>query len=66
MPTKPKKLYPKFRVRLGDATALQQRIATGEATAADAAHYDKIIRELRRKFQNGQLSPQSARQFGIE
>jgi hypothetical protein len=66
MPAKTKKQYPKFRVRIGDATALQQRIVAGEATPAEQQHYDKIMRELRRKFANGTLSPQSARQFGID
>ena len=61
-----KKTYPKFRARISDAAALQQRIAAGEATPDEAQHYDKILRELRRKFENGQLSPQSAQQFGIK
>jgi hypothetical protein len=66
MATKKKKSYAKFRVRIGDATALQQRIAAGEATPGEQQHYEKIIREFRRKLANGTLSPQSARQFGIE
>ena len=65
--SKPKKKRgPRFNPRLDEAKALQQRVAAGEATAAEAQHYDKIIREFRRKFANGQLSPQSARAFGIE
>ena len=61
-----KKRYPRFHPTIGEAAALQQRIAGGTATAAEAQHYEKIIREFRRKFANGTLSPQSARQFGIE
>jgi hypothetical protein len=61
-----KKRYPKFTPRIGEAEALQQRIAAGEATDAEVQHFAKIMREFRRKFANGTLSPQSARQFGIE
>jgi hypothetical protein len=61
-----KKHYPRFNPRIGEATALQHRIAAGEATPAEAQHYQKIIKERRRKFQNGQLSPLTAQQFGIE
>jgi hypothetical protein len=66
MPTKKKKHYPRFNPRIGEAAALQQRIAAGTATPDEAQHYEKIMREFRRKFANGTLSPQSARQFGIE
>ena len=65
-PDKKRKHYKYPPVRLADAAALQQRIADGQATPDEAREYDRIIRELRRKFQNGMLSPQSARQFGIE
>ena len=63
---KKKKRYPSSTVRIPDAVALQQRIAAGEATPAEAQHYDKMIREFRRKFINGQLAPATARRFGIE
>lgn len=63
---KPKKRYPKFTVRIGEATALQQRIAAGEATPAEAQHYQRMVNEFRRKYQNGSLSEQTARRFGIE
>jgi hypothetical protein len=66
MPRKRKKQYPRFNPRIGDAAALQQRIAAGQATPDEQQHYEKIMREFRRKFANGTLSPQSARQFGIE
>ena len=59
---KKRKFYPTVR----EATALQQRIAAGKATDAEQQHYGKIMREFRRKFANGTLSPQSARQFGID
>lgn len=67
-PPKPaaRKRYPRFNPRIDDAKALQQRIAAGEATPAEAQQFAKMIREFRRKFQNGQLSPQSAGQLGIE
>jgi|GEM_PF-6975741 len=65
-PIKKRKHYKYPPVRLADAAALQQRIADGQATPDEAREYDRIIRELRRKFENGMLSPQSARQFGIE
>jgi hypothetical protein len=61
-----KKHYPRFKPHVGEAAALQLRIVAGEATPEEAQHYDKIMRELRRKFANGQLSPLTARQFGIE
>jgi hypothetical protein len=61
-----KKRYPRFNPRIGEATSLQRRIAAGEATDAEAHQYQRIIAEFRRKYNNGQLSPQSARQFGIE
>jgi hypothetical protein len=66
MPAKRKKRYSKFYPTVGEATALQERIAAGQATPDEQQHYDKIMREFRRKFANGTLSPQSARQFGIE
>ena len=66
MPSKKKKRYPRFNPRIAEATTLQQRITAGTATPDEAQHFDKIMREFRRKFANGTLSPQSARQFGIE
>jgi hypothetical protein len=66
MPSKEKRHYPRFRPRISEAATLQQRIAAGEATPDEVQHYEKIVREFRRKFANGTLSPQSARQFGIE
>jgi hypothetical protein len=62
----PAKKYRKPATRIDDAAALQQRVAAGEATPAEAQHYEKIIREFRRKFFNGQLAPATARRFGIE
>jgi hypothetical protein len=61
-----KKHYPRFKAYVGEAAALQVRIVSGEATPDEAQQYDKIMREFRRKFANGQLSPLTARQFGIE
>ena len=58
--------YRKPGPKISDAAALQQRIAAGEATPAEAQRYDKILREFRRKFINGQLAPATARRFGIE
>jgi hypothetical protein len=66
MATKKKKHYPRFNPRIGEAAALQRRIAEGTATPDEAQHYEKIIGVFRRKFANGALSPQSARQFGID
>ena len=66
MPTNRKKSYAKFYPTVSEATALQQRIEAGQATPVEQQHYEKIMREFRRKFANGTLSPQSARQFGIE
>jgi len=65
MPAK-KKRYPEFKPSIAEAAALQQRIAAGEATDAEAKQYGKMINVFRRQFQNGQLSERAARQFGIE
>ena len=64
--SKKKKHYPQFSVRVADALTLQQRIAAGEATPVDERAYQRIINAYRRKFRNGELSAQLARQFGIE
>jgi hypothetical protein len=65
--TTPKKRYPRAKTtRIGDAAALQQRIAAGQATPREAQQFQRMMKEFRRKFINGQLSPQTARQFGIE
>lgn len=64
--SKKKKHYPQFSVRVADALTLQQRIAAGEATPVDERAYQRIINTYRRKFRNGELSAQLARQFGIE
>jgi hypothetical protein len=61
-----KKHYPQFSVRVADALTLQQRIAAGEATPLDEHAYQRIINAYRRKYRNGALSAQLARQFGIE
>ena len=66
MPRKSKKIYHYPTPRIADAAALQQRIADGQATPDEARQYQRIINEFRRKFINGQLSPASARQLGIE
>jgi hypothetical protein len=62
----PAKKYRKPRPRIDDAAALQQRIAAGEATPAEAQEYRRIINEFRRKFLNGKLAVESARRLGIE
>jgi hypothetical protein len=62
---KKRKRSNRFSPTIGEATALQKRIAAGKATPDDALHYKKIISEFRRKYANGAFSPQSARQFGI-
>ena len=64
--SKKKKHYPQFSVRVADALTLQQRIVAGEATSVDERAYQRIINAYRRKFRNGELSAQLARQFGIE
>jgi hypothetical protein len=61
-----KKKYHYPVVRIEDAAALQQRIAAGAATPAEAEEYRRAFNELRRKFRDGQLSPASARRLGIE
>jgi hypothetical protein len=63
---KTKKDYHYPKIRIADAAALQQRIADGQATPDEARQYQRMMNELRRKFNNGQLSPASARQLGIE
>lgn len=62
---KKKKRYPST-VRIDDAAALQQRVTAGIATDDEARNYQRMVSELRRKFYGGQLSPESARRFGIE
>jgi hypothetical protein len=59
-------LRKRYPVRMADALSLQPRIATGEASAAEMQEYRRIIRALRTKFTNGQLSPANARRLGIE
>ena len=66
MPRTSKKIYHYPTPRIADAAALQQRIADGQATPDDERQYRRMMNELRRKFNNGQLSPASARQLGIE
>ena len=65
-PKKKKTPYHYAPARVADAAALQQRIAEGQATADEAREYQRIIKEFRRKFHGGQLSPETARRFGIE
>jgi hypothetical protein len=65
MPRKTKRDYHYPKMRIADAAALQQRIADGQATPDETRQYRRIINEFRRKFINGQLSAESARQFGI-
>jgi len=48
------------------AATLQQRVATGKATPSEAQEYQRIINEFRRKYTYGQLSPTTARLFGID
>jgi hypothetical protein len=68
--TKPaaRKAKPQKRLRshVAHAAMLQQRVATGEATPGEAQEYQRIINEYRRKYRDGQLSPASARLFGID
>ena len=62
----PAKKYRKPGPRIDDAVALQQRVAAGEATPAEADEYRRILNQFRQKFRNGLLAPESARRFGIE
>jgi hypothetical protein len=60
---------PKYRKpgpKIDDAAALQQRVAAGEATPAEAQQYQRIINEFTAKYRAGTLSPATARRFGIE
>jgi hypothetical protein len=66
MPRKTKKDYHYPKVRVADAAALQQRIADGQATPDEAQRYKRIINELTARYLKGELSPASARRFGIE
>ena len=52
--------------RVADAAALQQRIAGGQATEDEARQYQRIVKELATKYRAGNLSPASARRFGID
>jgi hypothetical protein len=61
----PEKKRPRLRTQVGYAAALQQRVAAGEATPTEAEEYRRILSEFRRRYNNGQLSRASARQFGI-
>jgi hypothetical protein len=61
----PKKAYPRLPARVADAVSLQQRIADGLATPAEAREYRRIVNVLRSKFRAGSLSPENARRFGI-
>ena len=63
---RPKKAYPRLPARVADAASLQQRIADGVATPAEAQEYQRILNVLRSKFRAGSLSPENARRFGIE
>jgi hypothetical protein len=63
---KPKKAYPRLPARVADAASLQQRIADGVATPAEAQEYHRILNVLRSKFRAGSLSPENARRLGIE
>ncbi len=63
---KPKKAYPRLPARVADATSLQQRIADGVATPAEAQEYHRILNVLRSKFRAGSLSPENARRLGIQ
>lgn len=58
-----KRVRPSWRI--GDAAALQRRIAAGAASPRQIEQYERMLREFRRKYVNGQLSEQTARQFGI-
>jgi hypothetical protein len=62
----PKKTYPRLPLRIEHAVSLQQRVATGVATPAEAREYRRILNVYRGKFRNGGLSPENARRFGIE
>jgi hypothetical protein len=52
--------------RIADAAALKERVAAGQASPRQMQQYERMMREFRRKYANGQLSEQTARQFGIE
>jgi len=56
----------RFNTRIADAVAMQQRVAAGQASPRQVQQFERMMREFRRKYANGQLSEQTARQFGIE
>jgi hypothetical protein len=66
MPRKTKKDYHYPKVRIADVAVLQQRIADGQATEDEARQYQRSIAELTARYRKGELSPASARRFGIE
>jgi hypothetical protein len=61
-----KKVYPRLPLRIEHAVSLQQRVATGVATPAEARDYRRILNVYRGKFRNGSLSRENARRLGIE
>jgi hypothetical protein len=63
MPDTKKKL--RSNTRIADAAALKERIAAGHASPRQMQQYERMMREFRRKYANGSLSEQTARQFGI-
>jgi hypothetical protein len=64
--TAKRKLKPQFRTRIEEAAALQQRVNAGDASPREVQHYQRMMKEFRRKYAGGSLSPQSARLLGIE
>jgi hypothetical protein len=65
-PTAKQKLKPQFSTRIEEAAALQQRVNAGDATPREVQHYQRMMKEFRRRYAGGQLSPRSARLLGIE
>jgi hypothetical protein len=62
----PKKIYRQLPVRIEDAAALKERIASERATPEEAQEYRRVFNILRGKFRAGSLSPENARRLGIE
>jgi hypothetical protein len=62
----PKKTYRHLPVRIEDAAALKERIASEHATPEEAREYRRVFNILRAKFHAGSLSPENARRLGIE
>ena len=62
----PSKNYHYAPVRIEDAAALKERVASKLATPEEAREYRRVFNILRGKFYSGSLSPENARRLGIE